>query len=125
MERWSLTAWANLGAILLSASLTQSAPPAVAAPVNTEKAACDLTKDRVAAQRGFPVSRIAFCDAIVPEEQPNGFYVLGLHSKRDDCVGDVCGSTLMGWFAVQRATSQVFEWDVANWKLGRPVKAGP
>jgi len=31
----------------------------------------------------------------------------------------------MGWFAVQKATGRVFEWDVAEQKLGLPVKVHP
>ena len=109
-------------ASLVAASLLQWSGPASAAPLNTEKAACDQSKARVAARGHFPVSAIAFCDFIVPEAQPKGLYVLGLHSKRDDCGSDVCGSTLMGWFAVQKATGQVFEWDVAEDTLGQRVE---
>jgi hypothetical protein len=107
---------------LFTASLFQWSAPAGAATVTTEKAACDLTKARVAARGHFPVLAIAFCDVIVPEAQPKGFYVLGLHGKRDDCGGDVCSSTLMGWFAVQKSTGQVFEWDMVEDKLGQRVK---
>lgn len=115
---------ANLVASLFAASLLQQAAPAGAATVTSEKAACDVAKARVAARGHFPVSAIAFCDLIVPEEQPKGLYVLGLHGKRDDCGGEVCGSTLMGWFAVQKATGRVFEWDFTDFpgKLGEPVR---
>jgi hypothetical protein len=73
----------------------------------------------VVAGRGhFPVSAIAFCDFILPKYQPKGYYVLGLHSRRDDCGADVCGSTLMGWFAVKGSTGQVFEYDMGELELG-------
>jgi hypothetical protein len=29
----------------------------------------------------------------------------------------------MGWFAVAKATGRVFEWDMAEDQLGRPVNA--
>lgn len=115
----------NRGRVIISASLLavmQSTAPAVAVPAATEEAACNLTKISVAERGRFPTSSIAFCDVIVPEEQPEGFYVLGVHGKREDCGDDICGSTLMGWFAVQKATGRVFEWDVADWKTGSPVK---
>jgi hypothetical protein len=112
-------------ALLLAASLFQSPAPAVAAPATTEEAACGLTKARVAARGHFPVSAIAFCDVTVSDSRPKGYYILGLHGKRDDCGGDVCGSTLMGWFAVQKATGQVFEWDMVEDKLGPPVTVLP
>jgi hypothetical protein len=31
----------------------------------------------------------------------------------------------MGWFAVQKATGRVFEWDVAELRLGPPVRILP
>lgn len=121
-ELGSVTVSAKLVASLLAASLLQWPAPAGAASVTTEKAACKLTKVRVAARDHFPVSALSFCDFIVPEAQPKGFYVLGLHGKRYDCGDDVCGSTLMGWFAVQRTTGQVFEWDDAEDKPGQEVQ---
>lgn len=113
---------ARVVASLFAASLIQWSAPARAVRVTTEKTACDLTKARVAARGHFPKSAIAFCDVIVPEAQPKGFYVLGLHGKRDDCGDEVCGSTLMGWFAVQKATGQVFEWDINEDRPGKRVK---
>lgn len=120
MNQHSMMVSAKLVASLFS--LVPWSAPAGAATVTTEKAACDLTKARVAERDHFPVSAIAFCDSIVPEAQPKGFYALGLHGQLDDCGGDVCGSTLMGWFAVQKATGQVFEWDVVEDRLGQRVK---
>ena len=112
-------------ASLFALSMLQWSAPLGAAQVTTEKAACERTKARVAERGHFPVSVIAFCDVIIPEAQPRGFYVLGLHGKRDDCGGDVCGSTLMGWFAVQRATGEVFEWDINEDKPKARVRARP
>jgi len=31
----------------------------------------------------------------------------------------------MGWFAVDKRTGRVFEWDVTDMKLGKPIKAHP
>ena len=123
MNRGHVVASATLLGSLFATALVWSGP-AGAAKVNTEEAACDLTKARVAARDHYPVSAIAFCDFLVARAQPKGFYVLGLHGKRDDCGGDVCGSTLVGWFAVQEATGQVFEWDMVEDKIGAPVKVG-
>lgn len=114
--------YAKVVASLIAASLLQCPAPASATPVNTEKAACALSKASVAARGHFPVSAIAFCDFIVAEAQPKGLYVLGLHGKGDNCGADVCGSTLMGWFAVQKATGNVFEWDMAEGRLGQRVE---
>jgi hypothetical protein len=61
-------------------------------------------------------STIAFCDHA---DSPPGYYVLALHSNRH-CEG-IC-STNMGWFAVQKASGRIFEWDVGEQKLGSPIK---
>jgi hypothetical protein len=33
----------------------------------------------------------------------------------------MCGSTLIGWYAVEKASGRVFEWHVGEWKLGPPI----
>ena len=125
MSQGRATVSAKLAAAsLFAVSSLQSSAPVGAAPVTTEKAACDRTKASVAARDHFPESAIAFCDVIIPEAQPKGFYVLGLHGVRNDCA-DICGSTLMGWFAVQRSSGEVFEWDINEGKPGALVKARP
>ena len=93
--------------------------------MNTAKAACRTVKVRVSASGHFPISVIAFCDILAEPDSPKGYYVLALHSRRDDCGGDICGSTHMGWFAVQKATGRVFEWDGVEEKVGRLVKVHP
>ena len=105
--------------MLMAVALTIAAQ-AAPHPVRTERAACELVKARVVAVRLFPLSRIGFCDVIPRESSPRRFYVLALHSNRQ-CDG-IC-STNMGWFAVHRATGRVFEWDVAEDRLGPPISA--
>lgn len=119
MKQGRVIASATVATSLLAASLLQSPAPATAAPTTSEKAACDLTKARVAERGHFPVSAIAFCDITVSDSRPKGFYVLALHSTRK-CDG-IC-STHMGWFAVEKATGRVFEWDMVEDKLGQQVK---
>ena len=58
---------------------------------------------------------------IAEEDSPRGYYVMALHSRRE-CDG-IC-STNMGWFAIRRSSGRVFEWDVADMKIGKPLKAG-
>lgn len=97
--------------------------PLNAAPVGSAEKACDVAKARTAALWHFPVSAIAFCEPIDEAHNPKGYFVVGLHGKRDDCGGDVCGSTLMGWFAVEKKTGRVHEWDTAEMKVGPLIKA--
>jgi len=88
-------------------------------PVTTAEAACNAVKASVASSRHIPTSAISFCDTISADSSPQDLYVLALHSKRD--CDDIC-STNMGWFAIQKTTGRVFEWNVAEWKPGSPVK---
>src|SRR5689334_18468852 len=107
----------NSAALLFVNGLLPLAP-LHAAPVRTEKAACDRVKTRMSAIRHFPVSVVAFCDTIRAADSPKGYYVLALHSNRR-CEG-IC-STNMGWFAVHKKTGRVFEYDTAEMRVGRPV----
>jgi hypothetical protein len=104
--------------LLLGASALPAAAPVQAAPVKTKTEACSAVKVRVAADRHFPVSAVAFCDTISLSDSPPGYYVLALHSRRQ-CAG-IC-STNMGWFAIDEKTGRVFNFDVGEWKVGSPV----
>lgn len=87
-------------------------------PVADAQAACAVATSRVTAQRDLPPSHVARCDSIPEADGLNGYYILALFAH---CSEEVCGSTNMGWFAVRKATGEVFEWDVAEWKIGQPV----
>jgi hypothetical protein len=116
----SAAAFTNIATLLLAAGLLPwAAPLDAAAPVRSAKAACERVKARVSAVKHFPRSIVAFCDPVGAADSPTHFYVLALHSNRH-CEG-IC-STNMGWFAVEKKTGRVFEWDVAEMKLGQPVK---
>ena len=103
---------------LVAAGWVSSTIPLHALPVRTANAACERVKTHVSVVRHFPVSAVAFCDRIRAKDSPKGFYVLALHGH---CREAICGSTNMGWFAIRKTTGRVFEWNVADWKLGPPV----
>ena len=86
------------------------------------RAACAVATARVTTQRGLPASHVAFCEHIPAADSPDGYYLMAL---RAHCSEELCGSTNMGWFVVQKATGDVFEWDVAESKLGPPVADSP
>lgn len=84
--------------------------------------ACTKATALVTAERGLPINHVAYCDQIADLDAPSGYYFMALRAQ---CSEDLCGSTNMGWFAVQKATADVFEVaDVADWKLGRRVTGG-
>ena len=105
-------------ALLTLSAMVLSAEVRSGARIKTSEAACEWVKARVSASRHFPKSAIAYCDTIPVNRSPKSVYVLQLHSKRE-CEG-ICSSS-MGWYAVQKTTGRVFEWNVADWRLASPV----
>ena len=96
--------------------------PSEYAAVRDAEDACAKATALVTTERGLPISHVAYCDQITEADAPSGYYVLALRAQ---CSEDLCGSTNMGWFAVQKATADVFEVDdVTDWKLGRRVTGG-
>lgn len=92
---------------------------AKARPVTTAQSACAVATARVTSERHLPLSHVASCEDIAEADSPDGYYVMALFAY---CKEELCGSTNMGWFAVNRTTGDVFEVvDVADWKLGRRV----
>lgn len=87
-------------------------------PVTSPQAACVVATARVTAVRDLPISHVALCDEIPEAASPDGYYIMALRAR---CSEDLCGSTLMGWFAVQKATGDVFEVDPDEWKIGSRV----
>lgn len=110
----SLAARAAL-ATLAALSLSGYAPKE---RVANPEAACSLAAAQVTARRRLPTNYVASCDNIPEAEGLGGYYVLALLAH---CREEVCGSTNMGWFAVKKTTGEVFEWDIADWKVGRPI----
>ena len=115
-----ITAFASVVGLIVAGGFLPWAPPLDAKPVRKAKAACQRAKAFYSTVEHFPISVIAFCDTIASADSPKGFYVLALHSH---CRRSICGSTNMGWFAVEKRTGRVFEWDVAEDKLGKLIKA--
>jgi hypothetical protein len=95
---------------------------AMSAPVNDAESACAAATARVTAERGLPISHVAACDPNADVPELPGYYVLALRAY---CREELCGSTNMAWFAVQKTTGNVFEInDVGDWTLGRRVTGG-
>ena len=100
------------------AALMLWAAPAPAAPVRTAAVACAVAKQRVAAEYHRTLASIPRCDPLRAGDSPPGYYVLAL---RGWCREEICGSVLIGWFAVEKRTGRVFAWDVGEWRLGAPL----
>jgi len=87
--------------------------------VGSDRSACAAATANVSALRQLLPAHVASCDAGSHSDVP-GYYVVAL---RGHCREEVCGSTLIGWFAVREADAAVFEFNVGEWKVGRPVSA--
>ena len=112
----SISGWA--AAIVATGAALGLTPSAHAAPVTTGKAACGVATARVAASLHRPLSRIPYCETLRAVDSPRGYYIVGLRGR---CREEICGSTLIGWYAVQKRTGRVFAWDVGEWRLGAPI----
>lgn len=88
-------------------------------PVENDQSACSTATARVAAARQLPITHVADCEAFSDANLP-GYFVVAL---RGHCREELCGSTLIGWFAVRKADGAAFELNVGDWKVGRPVSA--
>jgi hypothetical protein len=104
--------------------ITAVAPCGAAPPAGilTQQDACALLKKRVAKSLNLPESGPAkvggwFCDFSTLAN--SHWYVIALRSNRH-CEG-IC-SNLMGWYAVNRSSGSVHQYDVADLRVGAKVK---
>jgi hypothetical protein len=104
--------------MLVAGAALPLAPSAHASPVGTGGAACAVAKARVAARLHRRLSSIPFCEPLRAADSPRGYYILALRGR---CREEICGSTLIGWYAVRKRTGRVFEWDVGERRLGAPI----
>lgn len=89
----------------------------ISQPVGSDQLACAVATARVAALRQLPATHVASCEAGSDSDVP-GYDVVSL---RGHCREEMCGSTLIGWFAVRKADGAVFEFNVGDWTVGQPV----
>jgi len=108
------TAFCLLSAIGSAVSTSSAA----ASPVRSKASACSAIKNRVSSAHRIQIKIIAFCDVVSLRNSPRGFYIMAIHSNRE-CDG-IC-STLMGWYAINRVNGRIFEWSVADQKIGPEV----
>lgn len=85
--------------------------------------ACDAIKAALVASKRFESRTIAGCDGVVNSENPSGFRIARVNGF---CREEVCGSVLLGWYAVEERSGSVFEVaDVGDWTLGPQVNPSP
>jgi hypothetical protein len=107
---------ASITILLLSATVWSAVSPARAATPMSEDAACARLKEHVALTSSLPKSGPVggwFCDFVPYEEKE--WFVIALRSNRA-CEG-IC-SNLMGWYAVDRRTGALHDFDVAEYRIG-------
>jgi hypothetical protein len=95
---------------------------AISAPISKD-AACKLLTTQ--ALRQHFVAKPAppghyYCDIDSPSD---GYFIIGLHYSYK-AAAETFGSNLVGWYAVRQIDGRIFEWDMPNMHLGRPVPDG-
>lgn len=97
------------------------ASAAESAPLSGPQA-CSALMKRMGSHDGVPTADLEktwFCD--ITEDDDNlhpQWWLIGLRSSRQ-CDG-IC-SNLRGWFAVNRKSGEVREWDMENFTVGTPI----
>jgi len=84
--------------------------------------ACEVTEKRVSEALKITAGPISkwHCDAYRSDQD---FYVLSLHGG--SCEPDTICSTLIGYFASRREDGKVYEWNIAEDRLGNPLETLP
>ena len=80
--------------------------PAESVTAATEYQACEILIAAVVADNRYTRSQVAGCDAENVDGLP-GYITLRLDGY---CREEVCGSILLGWYAVEAKSNRVFEW---------------
>lgn len=93
---WAVSACASSGCSVPAESVSAAA----------EGRACEAVRSAVIAERRYTRSQVAGCDA-QDVDGLRGYVTLRLEGY---CRQEVCGSVLLGWFAVENGSNRVFEW---------------
>jgi len=113
----------SLAFIALVLPITSNLAMADSAIVSTidaarEHRACKVTEKRVSRALKLTARPISkwHCDLIRSDQD---FYVLSLHAG--SCASGTICSTLIGYFALRRKDGKVYQWDIAEDRLGDPL----
>ena len=101
---------------LFAPALLGCGGPAEERQASSDNAVCELITAAVVARGEYREPQVAGCDTM--SEKPGGYLVTRLNGH---CREPVCGSVLLGWYAVQRDTGRVFEWNMAEDALGPEI----
>ena len=107
---------------LLVISLAYSASSLTeASELLSEKAACTALKKTISKQASHPESGPVgmgwFCDTSTQSNEQ--WFVIALRSNRE-CEG--ISSNLMGWYAVDRRSGAIHDYNAADMEVGAPLK---
>ncbi len=105
---------------LFAMGVSNACTPPTSQAVASVDDACELVTEAVVARGDYPLSEIEGCDGDLGEGSDTfaDYYVLRLNAY---CREEICGSVLLGWYAVDQKTGQVYDIDVAEWALGDEV----
>jgi hypothetical protein len=102
--------------VLLVPALLSCGRPANDRLASSDEEVCELITAAVVAQGEYRKPQVAGCDAL--SEKPGGYLITRLNGH---CREPVCGSVLLGWYAVQQETGRIFEWNMGEDAVGREI----
>lgn len=100
-------------AALISAACSS---PSTDAERQADAEVCETVIDAVSKHGLYQRSQIAGCEIV--ESASQGHRILRLNAH---CREDVCGSVLLGWYAVEIQTGRVVDWNIAESTAGEEV----
>lgn len=86
-------------------------------PVSSERTACERVVESVVQAGRYTRNIINGCGHASDEDAPN-YFVVRLNTH---CREEICGSVLLGWFAVNKQSGRVFNWDVGEGQVAGEV----
>ena len=111
----------SLLVIVIAVVAWDIAPRSHAQTPVTEEVACARVQKHVAARAGLPsedpISSGWYCEFVSYDQKE--WFVVALRSSRE-CESPC--SNLMGWFAINRETEALHEFDVGEYRVGRELK---
>lgn len=92
------------------------APPLAYVPDASPIEACDLLQETVVADGTYRDEQIYGCE-LRPREGAD----LHIGRLNAHCREEICGSVMLGWYAVNLETRQVWEWDISYDEVGKEL----
>lgn len=103
-------------ALLATAVLASCAAADASGPVTSDDQACQRVMEVLVANKVYRPEQMQNCEIGLDENNP-GYYFGRVNAY---CREPICGSVLLGWYAVEAKTGTVHQWNYSDWAVGEP-----